>query len=87
MDQHPKELHIFSPVNATSHLMQRCSKIQAWMVPEDTQYKEEFMPIFSTAWLSVGLIPHSQKKVLIPFLPAKAEFRSRLCLCSVFMCN
>lgn len=87
MDQHPRELHIFSPVSVTSHPMQGCSKIQARIAPEDTQYKQEFMPIFSTAWLSVGLIPRSQNKVLNPFLPAKAESRSSLCLCSVFMCN
>lgn len=88
MDQHPEELHVFSPVNVTSHPMQGCSTIQARMVPEDTQHKQEFMPIFGTAWLSVGLIiPHPQNEVLIPFPPAKAEFRSSLCLCSVFMCN
>lgn len=56
MDQHPEELHVFSPVNVTSHPMQGYSTIQARMVPEDTQHKQEFMPIFSTAWLSVGLI-------------------------------
>lgn len=87
MDQHPKELHIFSTVNVTSQPMQGCSKVQAWMVPEDTQHKQKLMPIFSTAWFSLGLIPHAQNKVLIPFFPSKAEFRSSLCLCSVSMCK
>lgn len=87
MDQHPKELHIFSPVNVTSYSMQGCSKIHTRMVPEDTQHKQEFMPLFSTAWLSVEFIPHPQSKVLIPFPSAKTEFRSSLCLCSVFMSN
>lgn len=87
MHQHPRELHISSPVNITSHPTEGCSKIQAWMVPEDTQHKQEFMPIFGTAWLFLGLIPHRQNKILIPFSPSKAELRSSLCLCSVFMCN
>lgn len=82
-----RESCTYFPLCVTSHPMQGCSKIQARIAPEDTQYKQEFMPIFSTAWLSVGLIPRSQNKVLNPFLPAKAESRSSLCLSSVFMCN
>lgn len=87
MDQDPKELHASTPVKVTSHPMQGCSNMQAQMVPEDTQHKQEFMPIFGTAWLSAGLAPRPQNKALIPIPPAKTEFRSSLCLCSVFMCN